>query len=173
MLLVWPLILLVKKRKKKLLYSTPCKHGVVGTWCRFCATIINILHCFGWSKCWIRWLFWKMCACLQWGGLRVVVAGWPSWLPRFARSAAPTAYSEPGIPAVTQHRANKGRHSTDIEKYSTRISGDDPDPLVSAHHIMWVEICRLGEAGEKEARKGAGFSRQAWRPHLRLSRCNV
>lgn len=33
------------------------------------------------------------------------------------------------IPAVTQHWANKDRHSTDIEKYSRRIIGDESDPL--------------------------------------------
>lgn len=101
----------------------------------------------------------------KWSSVRAVEAGARrGWLQGdlldslcFARSLALTAHSEPGIPAVTQHQANKDRHSTDIEKYSARISGDDPDPLVSAHPIMWVEICRLGKVEKEEAWKGAGF----------------
>lgn len=44
-------------------------------------------------------------------------------------SPALATNTETGIPAVTQHWTNKGRHSSDIEKYSRGISRDESDPL--------------------------------------------
>lgn len=79
-----------------------------------------------------------LCRGLRWGlDGRVGVWGlheWPPWLSCLAWSPTLATNTETGIPAVTQHWANKGRHSIDIEKYSWRISRDESDPfcLISA-----------------------------------------
>lgn len=71
---------------------------------------------------------------------------WP-WLPN----------TETGIPSVTRHWANKGRHSIDIEKYSRRIRRDESDPLCLSS--AWYEGEIQTRWGKREKEHGRA---QSW-----------